>query len=78
MTTDPIKLARREAIARIIDPAAVDWKEPWRHRTGFYATNKGPHRQAAIERDEDNERQKMFEAIYDAMLNASPSPKEEP
>jgi hypothetical protein len=47
MTTDPIKLARREAIARIIDPAAVDWKEPWREEPTREMLN------AAID-DDDN------------------------
>jgi len=50
----------REAIARVIDPDAVDWTQPWRARIGFWTDDNGPHRMAAIERDEDDERQQAF------------------
>lgn len=50
----------REAVARIIDPIAVGWKEPWRRKIGFYTDENAPYRQAEIERDEDREREEIW------------------
>lgn len=60
----------REEVARIIDPVAVDWKQPWRHAAGFYADDHGPQRWDAIRRDEDNERQNIYRRRVSAFFRA--------